>query len=241
MHQGTILLMHPSDENAADATGDDNKFAACHRVFDVPELAESIFLQLDLYDITWTILCTCRSWKAIVDNSMKLQRLLFYRPISSTRLHYFGDFRQNQEDDETGRWSTSDQDPGIYKIYPHPFLSVMYRDTRDLNWEAIRRPEASWRRALATQPPTTEIGFQWDWYVAQNDAGVTLQDLVPGGFASPQGPDSAPNSDTRFNTECIDGEQEFEESYEDPPTLYDLQELLARPFKSNKTPIPFCP
>ncbi len=47
-------------------------------------------------------------------------------------------------------------------------------------WTAVRRPEAFWRRALATQPPVKRMTYFTDKrreHCIRNDAGITLGDL----------------------------------------------------------------
>lgn len=209
-------------------------FEACHHVLDLPEVAEAIFLQLDVCDVIVAVTRTCKQWKAIVEGSTKLQQLLFSKPISSNLLQYFDDHTQYPQD-ITGRWSTSADDFGIHKIFSHPLLTFMsdWHSWDDLNWEAIRRPEASWKKALATQPPVSKIAFEWCEHVAENDAGVTLDELVPAGFPS-QPARIGCEVHTFFRREDILGEQEFEHEL---ASFSDLQDLQLKPLKAKKTPI----
>lgn len=202
---------------------DDSNFEACHKAFDIPEIAEIIFAELHVYDIIISAIRVCKHWKAIIDNSMKLQQLLFMRPISATRLQYFDDDNEHPVN-LTGRWSTSAEDPGIYKIYTHPLLTFMSDNytQEGANWAAIRRPEASWCRALATQPPATQIEFD-NSYVAWNETGVNMQEIARGSVQDHNDILKMPTFDPYFRREEICGEQEFEIEV---AYFSDLQDML---------------
>lgn len=196
-------------------------------------------------DILCRVIVVCKEWKTIVENSRKLQQMLFFQPISATRLRYFPDMVPPQKKDITGRWATSSEDLGIYRVYAHPLLNMMSghgnRDSERLEWEAIRRPEASWRRALATQPAAVEIEVPGMRNTAKIDAGVTLSALISKGFIgsgllyrNAAGFIVHEYIDITFKRKYVWGDQEFER---DDPAFADLHVLLVRPHKAEKISI----
>jgi hypothetical protein len=89
---------------------------------------------------------------------------------------------------------------------------------------------------LATQPAAAEVGFDYTKSVCSNDAGVTLDEIVPAGFAG------APwfEGKTMFEMEYVQGEQEFDSRDVGEPSFADLQDLLLKTYKAEKTPIEWC-
>lgn len=53
---------------------------AADRVFDTTELLESILMELPFRNIVFTATLVSRQWKAVVDNSISLQRATFRAP-----------------------------------------------------------------------------------------------------------------------------------------------------------------
>lgn len=188
-----------------------------------------------MYDILSIVVRTCKQWQAIVNNSIKLQQLLFFKPISAVRLRYFDD-NTEYPDPITGRWAPSPDDAAIHRIYTHPFLTTMSDeyDQRDLDWTAKNNPKSSRRRALATQPAAAEMAFDHCRHVCRNDAGVTLEELMPAGFAAAR---LWTNGRLSFRREEVQGEQEFDSVDIGEPSFANLQELIRRPHKAEKTPI----
>jgi hypothetical protein len=54
---------------------------AVGEVFGTPELLEMILLGLPIRHILASAERVCRSWKATIDGSIKLQRALFFQPL----------------------------------------------------------------------------------------------------------------------------------------------------------------
>jgi hypothetical protein len=146
-------------------------------------------LKLPVWYLLSGVVQTCRRWKTIVDNSIKLQQHLFFKPISPPTPRYFDD-EWVPEFAFTGRWATFEEERFQYIVYEHPILREWLGGNEGdipeiyINWTAVRRPEASWRRALATQPPVKIMTYTDNSSEPtrrfQNDGGVTLQDFESG-------------------------------------------------------------
>ena len=157
-------------------------------------------MKLPMLDLLGSVLYTSRHWKSILDSSIRLQQHLFFKPISTPTLKYFRDPMNLREMDTvgecdiTGRWATTEDERLAYTVYGHPILEWLKGNDGpvpedNIKWEAMRRPEASWRRAFATQPPVPILTYAtMEWYASplehtfQNDAGVTLGDFDKGGL-----------------------------------------------------------
>ncbi|RAH70558.1 F-box protein, partial [Aspergillus aculeatinus CBS 121060] len=143
------------------------------RVFFISELLETIFLNLDMQ----TLLLSrrvCRTWNEVIRTSRKLQQALFYIPDPTIPA-------------EQGRhnpllidklWFNFPGAPMGMRDGMHLAVYEVYRDSLFMprtprnrgREEAYRRPEASWRRMLLRQPPTSRVFF-WDPETSYRDAG----------------------------------------------------------------------
>ncbi|KAB8257628.1 hypothetical protein BDV32DRAFT_152216 [Aspergillus pseudonomiae] len=120
--------------------------AAPAKVLSTFELLELILLQLDTQTLL-TAQRTCRTWHSIIQESVAIQKALFFIPIQPSSA------------------STKVQNPLLAKLFPGfftsdtSFLASMDMLQRPEKLEAYIRPEASWRRMLVQQPPIPRIGF----------------------------------------------------------------------------------
>ncbi|PYH79564.1 hypothetical protein BO82DRAFT_404201 [Aspergillus uvarum CBS 121591] len=107
-----------------------------HRTFRIPEILEIILLGLD----TKTLLLStrvCRTWNALIRSSPGIQKALFFRPA----------------------------DPRLFsRLVGAAYFSAFPLIASEEIDKAYLRPEASWRRMLLQQPPTS---FVYDWNIAK--------------------------------------------------------------------------
>ncbi|RAH85133.1 hypothetical protein BO86DRAFT_440521 [Aspergillus japonicus CBS 114.51] len=126
------------------------------------ELLEMIFLYLDMQ----TLLLSrrvCHTWDEVIQGSRKLQQALFYIPDTTIPA-------------EPGRHNPLSIDklwfnfPGApmgmrdsmyVAVYGRSRAALFMPRKRGRSDDVYRRPEASWRRMLLRQPPTSCILF-WD-------------------------------------------------------------------------------
>ncbi|KAJ7224033.1 hypothetical protein B0H12DRAFT_1328841 [Mycena haematopus] len=115
-----------------------------------PELLEHTFAHLSMRDLLITAPLVSKTWQAIT-LTPTLQRLLFFQP--DTEL------------------SCRVQNPLLVELFPPLFVSKAEAPLRwvwpnsksieSMPWakapDAFRRPEASWRRMLVTQPPAPRL------------------------------------------------------------------------------------
>lgn len=146
---------------------DDNQYSAALRVFMVPELLEQILLRCTLTDLLINIPRVCTHFKATIENSIKLQRPLFFQPVTDTVLY-------EMAFSHAPGYYTKPSDTKLCEPWPHPvvenpfllelsndFLIQFGDDLRKR--EVIERPEASWRRMLVTQPPLQFVRLHTQW------------------------------------------------------------------------------
>ncbi|KAK5169447.1 uncharacterized protein LTR77_005423 [Saxophila tyrrhenica] len=102
---------------------------ACHKVFDIAELAEAIFLELPIRDQLCGVQQTCQQWKAIIDNSVQLQEALFFKPVAGPPIVF-------QKYRGAGEW---------------------YSEWLKPNPKCLNVAGATWRKSLVTQPPIANL------------------------------------------------------------------------------------
>lgn len=117
----------------------------------IPEILESILLQLDNQTLLTAAQQTCRAWRELIYGSLSLQKALFFLPEEHC----------GRKDEERT------QNPLLVQRFPSFFghtKSVSLLPSLDMiktpkKLEAYLRPEASWRRMLVQQPPRLAIGI----------------------------------------------------------------------------------
>lgn len=116
----------------------------------VPELLEIILLELPLTDLLANMPRVCKHCKAIIDGSIKIQRALFFKPSADVLLEQ--------------RWEgyalfNGTKDVWVHSVIANPFIQQLNNEYLVGSSGAghmsmgVDRPEASWRRMLAAQPP----------------------------------------------------------------------------------------
>lgn len=151
--------------------------SACDTVFHITELAEAIFLELSISTLLCNVQRTCRHWKAVVDESTRLQQALFFKSISW------------YPEDRSKQYSPNVADRTYHAAVEHPLLTKIGSGGRtlarafELNLDAVLRPEASWRRCLVTQPLVTQVcAYTSDEVIGVreivNDSGIRLGELM---------------------------------------------------------------
>ncbi|KAK5164135.1 uncharacterized protein LTR77_010226 [Saxophila tyrrhenica] len=161
--QSNTIAENSASTISSETEAHEPTMTACHKTFAVAELAEAIFLELSMSDLLCAVQATCQHWKAIVDSSTHLQQALFFSPVPIAPLSW-----RDDEDDE--EWQ---QDAGGEWVWPagvetrkiceHPLISRTLTDDA-FDWDALRRLAihgASWRKALATQPPTSVLDISY--------------------------------------------------------------------------------
>lgn len=120
------------------------------KVFSIPELVETVLLHLSMRDLL-RAQRVCRLWKATTDDSLTLQRKLFFHPVTDTdhEPEFNSLLRQVFSPifplTDTQKWDSSYTD--AKRIYD---AVNWYKNEGDR--QTILRPEASWRRMFPTKP-----------------------------------------------------------------------------------------
>ncbi|RAH66335.1 uncharacterized protein BO66DRAFT_442134 [Aspergillus aculeatinus CBS 121060] len=109
-----------------------------HRIFCIPELVVQILLQMDMQTLLVSTR-VCYLWYDLINKSQALQAALFLQPAGNNP----------QGEPRTANPLI------IEKIWPE-YLSRCSGPSHKRYYE---RPEASWRRMLLHQPPTTKLCF----------------------------------------------------------------------------------
>lgn len=126
----------------------------------VPELLEHVFLQSSLPDLLARIPRVCKHWKATIDCSVKLQRALFFQKS--------GDIVLEEHRGEEATYSVRGTINFWYcPVIANPFLWDLSNDFT-MDWpgsQALKHPQASWRRMLVTQPPIASVSYHSPWCV----------------------------------------------------------------------------
>ncbi|RAH84600.1 hypothetical protein BO86DRAFT_396853 [Aspergillus japonicus CBS 114.51] len=124
-------------------------------VFLVPEILEAILLGLDMHTLLISAR-VCGTWNACIKSSRRIQQALFYVPIDA---------------DSTRTRRKSRKNPLVVdKIWSEFIYTELNSRVRHGAWfcphtasdkkeRAYLRPEASWRRMLLQQPPTSIVRF----------------------------------------------------------------------------------
>lgn len=141
------------------------------------DLLLPIFLNVPIRDILVSVQRVCKQWHAFISDCKPIQEALHFRPITAKPL------KENAPPDPRlprpkktiphGKICTS--------LIAHPVLGRhLWNNTFNLNNKAaLSAPEASWRRALATQPAVKELMVCESRVYAKDMAvGVTVQDVV---------------------------------------------------------------
>ena len=134
-------------------------------MFSIPELLETICLQMRIKDLLVNSQRVNRAWRDTIQGSRKLQQALFFESITDRPLRQYG---LNNVGWMRGRAAASDTfDVVVLRnpLYDH-FRKATTRKLRTHNisgreWPRdgvflLTKKEASWRRMFAMQPPLKE-------------------------------------------------------------------------------------
>lgn len=166
-------------ESPCDTQSIHESWNACHRVLNTAELLAMVLSQLPTGR---SLLCNCprvnKLWKSTIDQSLEIQRILFFKPRASNSLQcvwtdgelnpflplftwqhgdqlprdkYFYDFGPGPEG------ATGDETYNKFKQDGGAFSDDQFHWQRLENDEIFMRSDASWRRMLPSQPVLREI------------------------------------------------------------------------------------
>ncbi|RAQ40654.1 hypothetical protein AFGD_009060 [Aspergillus flavus] len=129
-----------------------------HKIFLIPEILEQILLRTPPQTLLTTAQRTSQTWHNLITTSPRLQETLFFKP-------------QLQPPNPRTKTTNRTLNPLLpHKIWPHLFRKrLASQTTTTTNYgytlpladpveeELYLRPNASWRRMLVQQPPTSSI------------------------------------------------------------------------------------
>jgi hypothetical protein len=135
--------------------------SAAERAFLIPEILETILLNIPPRDLLVDVQRVNRTWHNTAKGSPAIQRLLFFEPCPeyenrdpefSVLLNeaFPPFFNHNPDDDEHPKWTQES-------------LSRIDWNSGPAKRDAYSRKEASWRQMLVVQPPITRINIFKSW------------------------------------------------------------------------------
>lgn len=128
----------------------------------------------------------CKTWKALIDNSLRLQRALFFQPAGPLPISWVDPFLityGGNEDlaidtsamaemgwpevNETypAHWGYSLHDAGCNRVFENPLLfdkfwsDIGIFEAKVAELHSFDRTEASWKKMFFTQPPARTVAF----------------------------------------------------------------------------------
>ncbi|OTA98521.1 hypothetical protein M426DRAFT_28356 [Hypoxylon sp. CI-4A] len=138
-------------------------YSAQEHTLNIFELLELILLHMDPHDVLVSAQRVSKYWKAVVDGSPQLQRLLFFQPILEDAtdnqytinpfIAYSMPHFMNHIIGGTSRDSWLPQTPKTYNYTSH----LITNQSHTTSWFS---PGASWRKMLFSQPPMRRM----DWH-----------------------------------------------------------------------------
>ncbi|OGM49862.1 hypothetical protein ABOM_001476 [Aspergillus bombycis] len=141
-----------------------------HEVFRTEAILEAILLQTEIRTLLTSATRVCRSWNGIIQSSTSLQAALFLKPAKApaffpkpsengVRWSYCHQKRTRNPFIETGIW------PDFFRKRLHNPSDRAWQIQEDFplidpgKEKAYLREEASWRRMLLHQPPTSHLAL----------------------------------------------------------------------------------
>ncbi|OJJ95934.1 hypothetical protein ASPACDRAFT_63935 [Aspergillus aculeatus ATCC 16872] len=136
-----------------------NSHPMAHRIFRIPAILEMILLGLDMKTL---LLSTrvCRTWNALIRSSPSIQKALFFRPADPVP----GQAQAKNPLVEKKVWHDFLHQRLFSRLVGAAYFSAFPLIESEEIDKAYLRPEASWRRMLLQQPPTS---FVYDWNIAK--------------------------------------------------------------------------
>ncbi|KAF7190714.1 hypothetical protein HII31_07873 [Pseudocercospora fuligena] len=136
----------PNGDNALDI----QSYTACHNTLGTSELLENILLHLPMRDLLLDQR-VCKTWKACIDSSVKLQRGLFFKPAGNIIAH------PRLQEGVVIMWSPKN-------LFVNPLLldafgsfnlarDILHLKSKPCSEDRFTRSDASWQKMLLTQPP----------------------------------------------------------------------------------------
>ncbi|KAE8349094.1 hypothetical protein BDV28DRAFT_160783 [Aspergillus coremiiformis] len=128
-----------------------------HRIFSIAEILEHILSQTEPQTLLTTAQQVCQTWHTLIQTSTLLQETLFFKPTKAP---------QQQKPKRTRNpFLATKIWPDLFRKRPH---SQPHHHSTNYHYalppadptkeDLYLRPEASWRRMLVQQPPTSSIG-----------------------------------------------------------------------------------
>jgi len=158
--------------------------SAAQQVSDVPEILEAILPNLPIRNIWTNAIPICRHWRDTIEDSIKLRRALFFKPINERRLAEISyalwdrprtaseslrDFTDQYHRADYGPvetlWEEHKNDVNMHRVQKTPHFGYAWHldivgaknvEEHD-GLKAVKRLEASWRRMLICQPPVVSV------------------------------------------------------------------------------------
>ena len=141
-------------------TGIASPSASRVRTFEIAELLETILAELPPRDLL-LVQRVCKDWQAAIIASKKLQVILFFRPISNQTLAYgqgSSAIWHDSEDLENDKPVKPFWNPMLEPMYDSLAVSRTNTFYDRLPNDKWKKPEASWRKMLRSQPPSYGYG-----------------------------------------------------------------------------------
>ncbi|KAK5715313.1 hypothetical protein LTR17_016829 [Elasticomyces elasticus] len=145
---------------------------AMSELFGIAELLEMLFLGLSMRDVLCNVQRTCRTWKAVVDNSSPIQQALFLKPVTSMRLRC--------DDGAKDTWMDGDQSIPPPVIFEHPIMTLLFDHTDKAFSTCTTHPTGSWTKCLIAQPAIVESKLEMDDDKAKHEDIKDSEGLVIG-------------------------------------------------------------
>lgn len=144
------------------------QYDAAAQVFNTAELVEMILLELAMEDILLRAMRVCKYWKAVIDASLKLQQVLFFKAIPGPPGLLLEIDYTDSDSDYLPRISSTAR---RHTLFINPLLE---RQQRVLKRPGLRyrHPRNSYYQMLVSQPPVYSHGRMAG--LIKNDEGLKL-------------------------------------------------------------------
>ncbi|KXT01132.1 hypothetical protein AC578_10896 [Pseudocercospora eumusae] len=197
--ESTSLPTPPASTSTSTSTSttDEPKKSPSYEVFSKREIFETILLELRIQQVLVVALRVCREWKEMIDSSPRLQEALYFKPLPNPveprGEHFY------EKGTQGGNAIIVTENPllrrarRIVEDY-HRFSHMKGRTGESTNQysrrkarqKALIRPQASWRRMLAFQPPVLNIDVEHDTLInidaIENRRGITMLNMAGENF-----------------------------------------------------------
>lgn len=158
----------------------------------LPELLEHMLLLVDMRTLLTSAQRVCRQWHEVINLSLSIQQALFFRPVRPNT----GNKKQERvRNPLLGDvfWSLALPWNAECWEKPHGPASYLPSDNQDLK-RRLGQENASWRRMLIQQPPTSKVGIirgyhprevqldttHWQFTIEPNQDHLRMDSVVTG-------------------------------------------------------------